>query len=223
MTIWQQGISLLKEVTAKYYKQNAKVELLEVCHTQGSAWLQGTCPWQPGQDHRCDTVIWGPHPGHKKIGWCLSVTWFPGIGLWEWAVNSESRCHISALCCHILWTPKQSYDHFPGTGPAKGISVVRPSLGGTHQENTNRLSVRAPKFWSFETQLWAWDKNAWTNAGWKSSDENQEFKSDWLLFCKGSLKSAGYEFSAQGLRSGIPPYSSHPSMLKVFREQNSAT
>ena len=63
-------------------------------------------------------------------------------------MNSESRCHLSALCCHKLRTTAWSCNHFPGMGPAKGRSEVRHSLGVTALDH----AMGVPKIWNFETQ-----------------------------------------------------------------------
>lgn len=64
-----------------------------------------------------------------------------------------------------------------------------------------------------------------TQAGWLlGSDRNWGYmRGDWLLFCEGSRKGRGPKLSNLGLESKALPYSSWPSALKAWREQNSGT
>lgn len=122
---------LLKEETARCDKQwGAKSELSEVRYTGGRAWLKGA---QVVKQSGISTVTaWSEDPlGYEKNRWYLNNAPFPGPGAGKPAENSESRCRVSALCCHKQQTAAQSSHRFPRSGPAKGRSVGRPSVEGT--------------------------------------------------------------------------------------------
>lgn len=98
--------------------------------------LGGEAGWNP----RWDSVVSGS-PASQEQG-CLSAAEFPGIGAGKLAENHESRCGISAWCCHKMGTAAQSRDCFPGRGPAKDRSLVRlpPSPG----RNSAGVRCRCP-------------------------------------------------------------------------------
>lgn len=90
------------EVTTKYYKQQSTIpELLEVHYHGRCAWLKGAQVMKQGGVP--GGTPWSEDPlVHKKKGWCLSVAWFPGIGVGTLAESSESWCRLSATNCELL-------------------------------------------------------------------------------------------------------------------------
>ena len=128
-----------------YKPWSAKSELLEVSYSSRCAWLRGA---RVEKQSRIPGVIpWSEDLlGHKKNGSCLSALLFPGIRMWTMAENSESRCWLSALCCHKLQTTTWSSDCFPGMSLANGRSMRRPSVGGT----VWFCAMGVPKIWSFK-------------------------------------------------------------------------
>ena len=120
------------------------------------------------------------------------------------AGNREGGLRPSAPRCQEAPGPTPAPTAVPG-----GSREARPPLGAT---------AGGPRIWGFETQI----KLLSLRLDGHSFAGNWEEKRDGLLFCKGSPKICeGHRISAVGLESGVQPESSHPSVLKAFREQNS--
>ena len=213
--LWRQGWGgrLLTEAATECHKQwSAKSELLEACYHGGHAWLKGA-----------HAAKWGGVParskdprGPKKNGWCHPAALFPRIIARKPAGSCGSWCQLSALfrqkLNHQAVMQPLSWDR-----PANGKSATRPYPGGIAWI----CAPESPKLGVLKLSHMPEIKKLGHRQG-EPRVQTETGDTSRGLDCspRGLTEEPS---STPGLESGAPSYSSHPSALKAFREQNGAT
>lgn len=148
-------------------------------------------------------------PGSQKEQGSMRVAEFPGMGVGKPAENSESRCWLSDLCCHKIWTAAWSCDHYLRRSPAKSRSVTR-ATSLSCEEQCGSLPQEFIKFGVLKLSGEPKIKITWSQAGWTQLWQ-QLGRQEWLtVFLWGFTKEWGlWTFSSGAERVGWAYSSAH--------------